>query len=584
MNGDPFDRFKEQNPMPDDRLPSAPMSMAERIMSERPRRTPFSWPAWSIAAVAAVVTFIVAGGIVLWLDGDGEAPVAGSSTTTTTKAPTTNDQVSEQIKDLQARRAALANELLEARGTAQVLQARLAEAEDTGIRDQIQAELDAVQQRIAALDEELARVDAELEALGATPPTTLSPDGEGIATEIVIYLMSDDPTATVPGPFLIPVTRSTDDPVVALGAVETLLSGTVLSDEEAHGISSAIPAGTTFNDLEIEDGVATIDLSSEFTSGGGSLSMMSRVAQVVFTLTRFDTVDGVRFLIDGVPTTVFGGEGITVSDPATRADFEALMPAILMESPAFQGSGLNPLVVTGTANVFEATVSAELLDASGDVLWEGFTTATCGTGCRGDFTITIPYDVPETQLGLLRVWEASALDGSETNVREHPVFLEPAPDEAICSASAVSGLEDQSGLPAAVAETRGEVFAAAASCDWGRLDRVLGTDFSYSFGAFDDPIGYWQELEQQGDQPMRFLAELLDRPFATIASEGSTYYVWPSAFARDAWAEVTDAEREALRPLYDDADFTAFADFGAYIGYRVGISEAGEWAFFVAGD
>ena len=39
-----------------------------------------------------------------------------------------------------------------------------------------------------------------------------------------------------------------------------------------------------------------------------------------------------------------------------------------------------------------------------------------------------------------------------------------------------------------------------------------------------------------------------------------------------------------LRAIYTDADFDDFAQFGGYIGYRVGITESGDWSFFVVGD
>jgi len=522
MNGDPFDHLKERNPMPRDQQPDAPMSVATRIMGERPRRTAFTWSPWSIAAVAAVFTLFVGGAALLWLQGGDEAPVAGTTTTTaggsTTAPPSTAPATTRPT--------------------------------DTTI-----------------------------------PVTTVPGPGEGTEIEVQVYLMSMDPTSIAPGPFLIPATRTVDDTNTTPGVAEHLVSGFVLFDEERAGLSSSIPAGTTLNGITVADGIAVIDLSSEFVSGGGTLSMTSRLAQVVFTLTRLDTVDGVRFLIDGVPTTVFGGEGIVVSDPSTRADFANLLPAILIESPAWGGSGSNPLVVTGTANVFEATVSAELLDNSGETLWEGFTTATCGTGCRGDFEITIPYDVPEPQLGLLRVWESSAEDGSEINVREHPVYLEPAGgSSSACSASEVSGLDAQEGLPEAVAATRGEVFAAAVSCDWGRLEELVGAEFSSSFGGGQDHVDMWRDLETGGQEPMRFLAELLERPYVTItAGDGTSYFAWPSAFGTE-WSAVSDADREALRPLYDDADFEGFEQFGAYIGYRILITEDGEWVGFIAGD
>ena len=51
-----------------------------------------------------------------------------------------------------------------------------------------------------------------------------------------------------------------------------------------------IPAGTRYLGVEVSGGVATVDLSREFESGGGSLSMISRVAQVVFTVTRIDGI------------------------------------------------------------------------------------------------------------------------------------------------------------------------------------------------------------------------------------------------------------------------------------------------------
>jgi germination protein M len=52
--------------------------------------------------------------------------------------------------------------------------------------------------------------------------------------------------------------------------------------------------------------------------------------------------------------------------------------------------------------------------------------ATCGTGCRGTFDVTLPYSVPAAGWGTLRVWEASAMDGSPQNVREYPVWLTSA--------------------------------------------------------------------------------------------------------------------------------------------------------------
>ncbi|OFW65074.1 MAG: hypothetical protein A2135_11250, partial [Actinobacteria bacterium RBG_16_67_15] len=225
------------------------------------------------------------------------------------------------------------------------------------------------------------------------------------------------------GPFLVPVARIAEGNDF-YGAMAALLQGPTADEAAAiPAMSTAIPEGTVLFDVDYgADGVVTVDFSSEFVSGGGTLSMMGRLAQVVFTLDVFDGVEGVRFEVDGVPTTVFGGEGIIVNDPATSADFESLLPAVMIDSPVYGGLyGANPMGGSGTANVFEATVSLALTDADGLIIWEGFTTATCGTGCRGEWEISIPYEVDAPQMGSLIAWESSAMDGSQTNVREHPV-------------------------------------------------------------------------------------------------------------------------------------------------------------------
>ena len=121
---------------------------------------------------------------------------------------------------------------------------------------------------------------------------------------------------------------------------------------------TAIPDGTTLLGLTIKDGIATVDLSKEFESGGGGDTCASRLGQVVYTLTQFPTVDGVRFELDGVPTSTFGGEGVTFTPagrPIVRKDFRDQLPAIFVDRPAWGASLGNPGTVSGVANVFEAT-------------------------------------------------------------------------------------------------------------------------------------------------------------------------------------------------------------------------------------
>jgi hypothetical protein len=229
---------------------------------------------------------------------------------------------------------------------------------------------------------------------------------------------------------LVPVLRVVPKTVaVARTAMLALIEGPQVPERDANpGLSSAVPAGTKVLGLSIDKGVATVDLSREFESGGGSRSMMVRLGQVVYTLTQFPTVESVRFQVEGRTITVFGSEGILLAGPIGRADpmFEDLLPAIFVDRPAWGAAIGNPARVTGNSNVFEAQFLITLFDASGRKLFEGPVMSECGTGCRGDFAVTIEYDVSEAQWGTLRAWNASARDGSPEDIRDYPVWLTPA--------------------------------------------------------------------------------------------------------------------------------------------------------------
>src|SRR5438132_14372710 len=74
------------------------------------------------------------------------------------------------------------------------------------------------------------------------------------------------------GEKLWPVTRTVPrTPAVGAAAVDALLAGPTDS-ERAHGIGTLVPAGTARLGLDIAGGTATVDLTSEYESGGGSLS------------------------------------------------------------------------------------------------------------------------------------------------------------------------------------------------------------------------------------------------------------------------------------------------------------------------
>jgi germination protein M len=259
---------------------------------------------------------------------------------------------------------------------------------------------------------------------GAPSPTPAPSQDETIVVR-AYFVLSGEPGVEGLVPYLFEVPKT---PAVATAAMTALLGGSAVQRDGYAPIFSAIPAGTKLLGLTIRDGVATVDLSGEFASGGGSASSQYRLAQVVYTLTQFPTVSSVRFMVDGDVVTVFGSEGLVLDGPHARDDYEDQLPAIFVDRPAFGAALGNPGEITGNAQVFEATFRLTLLDREGRVLADEMTMATCGSGCvpRGTFEQTLRYNVAKAQWGTLRAWAGSAVDGSPILVREYPVWLTPA--------------------------------------------------------------------------------------------------------------------------------------------------------------
>lgn len=146
---------------------------------------------------------------------------------------------------------------------------------------------------------------------GPSPTTSTVPAQP--TTVVVYYLDTQGATA-------VPVERTVTTAGVARAAVEALISGPSAS-EASRGLHTAFPADTLLLGVTVESGTASVDLSREFEAGGGSTAIIGRLAQLVYTLTEFPSVDRVRLLLDGERVEHFSGEGFLVGEPLTRADF-----------------------------------------------------------------------------------------------------------------------------------------------------------------------------------------------------------------------------------------------------------------------
>lgn len=112
----------------------------------------------------------------------------------------------------------------------------------------------------------------------------------------------------------------------AMSSEEALTEGVVnlLANSTTGDRSSAIPTGTRLLSLQMAPEGIYINLSREFSQGGGSTSMIYRVAQVLYTVTSLDPDGKVYLSVEGQlldENHPLGGEGLILSQPLTRQQF-----------------------------------------------------------------------------------------------------------------------------------------------------------------------------------------------------------------------------------------------------------------------
>lgn len=100
-------------------------------------------------------------------------------------------------------------------------------------------------------------------------------------------------------------------------AINSLLTGPT-----NKAFVTTIPKGTKLRKLSVEADGIHVDLSKQFTTGGGSASMTGRVAQVLYTASSLDPTAKIWIEVEGKPLQVLGGEGLELEQPLTREYFK----------------------------------------------------------------------------------------------------------------------------------------------------------------------------------------------------------------------------------------------------------------------
>jgi hypothetical protein len=321
-------------------------------------------------------------------------------------------------------------------------------------------------------------------------PTT-APPGDVTTLQFSAYLFSDEVRTSIGDGALVPVPRAG---TIVSDAVEErvmLALDSLVTDPVPAGFSSAIPGGIDRLEVGFQEGIVTFGIQYGFDAGGGTASMAARLAQLVFTATQFPEVEGVVLTDDGEIVDVFSSEGIVIDGPLTREGSYDDAQAIYVETPTYGSTVASRFRISGVANVFEATLQYEIVTASGDVLAAGFTTATCGTGCWGDFEISGTYNLAADTDGFVNVFVFSPRDGARENVMSYPVTLlasettEPTTPPATTTPPTLPPGERSFDVDVTAIAATPVTGTVVVDAGWGSGDGAFGLDRSFGPCCFD---------------------------------------------------------------------------------------------------
>ena len=220
--------------------------------------------------------------------------------------------------------------------------------------------------------------------------------------------------------------------------VEALLAGTT-PKEAALGFGPHRPSDTRLLGVSIENGIVTLDLSSEFRGNRGSgfvgLGGLFQLAQVVYTVTQFPEIEGVQFKLEGRPLQVPPGrdssfQGVLpgcdipaaeelLNRPVTREDYENAVGLASWE--------VLKSVKPTDGTFLEYLVTAEF-DAPKHLVYKAWTTPELverwwWSGC-GKVTAEIDLKVGGT-------WRYQMMTGRGDKVVAHGKYREIVPNERI---------------------------------------------------------------------------------------------------------------------------------------------------------
>jgi len=168
-----------------------------------------------------------------------------------------------------------------------------------------------------ALPEGFESPDSESITVPDPPESEVATEPPRRQSTIYWVSMQDQAVALSPANISLPEGESPADTLSL--AFNNLMTGPSSTHSDT---ATSIPDQTELLALTVESDGVHVNLSDEFTRGGGSASMIGRLAQVVYTATTLDPDAPVWISVEGEPLTLLGGEGLIIRQPMTRNDLQ----------------------------------------------------------------------------------------------------------------------------------------------------------------------------------------------------------------------------------------------------------------------
>ncbi len=226
-------------------------------------------------------------------------------------------------------------------------------------------------------------------------------------------------------PYYLPVELAGDanDTEAVRAAINALGDGDLVLPA---GAMNAVPAGVEAAVVRRADGTDNaliIEMNEAFLAGaGGLLADFTMLNQLIYTATALEGIEEVHFIVNNEPIVAFGSEGLGLESSVNRETFQEGNLALIYLTEPVVADGDGTTRVVGISNTFEATVNLIVRNGAGEVVHEAFTSATCGSGCWGNFEFTIDEALVDAD-SVIQVFEYSAEDNDPANVITVPVTV-----------------------------------------------------------------------------------------------------------------------------------------------------------------